>query len=216
MKLPQMPKFGEVFESFSLVLKEYKKSRKYEHTQKCDVIVVYPTGLGEYYQGKTDETNSFLYVPILQRVYADENGLSPILIGKNKLFVVSSEYHGTINLIEMGKIATGITHNSRIRIKVTDSFKKLVSAYWKYQNDVIDIEVSNIPNTIQVNLFNNRWSVSLSAASFLILSTKNLSWLEEPTRIRFLLSCALTGVIGMLIGAFFSFLGSLIFFWWIK
>ena len=216
MKLPSLPKFGDLFESFGLVIKEYKKTRKYENTQKCDVIIVYPTGSGEYYSGRTDETNSFLYVPILQRLYADEYGLSPIQIGKNKMFILSSEYHGTINLIEMGKIATSVTHDSKIKIRVNEQFKKLMNAYWLYQNDIIEIEIKNIPNTVKVNLFNNKWSINLSSASYLIMATKNLSFLEEPTRTKFLLSCALTGMIGMAIGAFFSFMGSLILFWYIK
>lgn len=199
---------------------EYRKTRKYEHSQQCDVLLIYPTGLGEPYQGLTDETNSFLFVPLLMRVYTDTYGLNPILIGGKKLFIVSSMYHGTINLIEAGKITECVTHNAHVKIKVSDKLKHIMHVKWHYDNDVIAFNVKNIPNPIPLHFYDNKWSISFTAQSFLILQTKNLAFLEEVSRRVFILSLAFTGavciIIGMIIGSIITFIGASLLFAFLK
>ena len=205
-----------VFTTFS----EFKKTKKYENSQQCDVLLIYPTGIGEVYRGLTDETNAFLFVPILMRVYTDIDGLHPTIISGKKLFIVSSQYHGTINLIEAGKITECVTHNANVRIKVSSKLKHIMHAKWHYDNDIIEFKIKNIPNPIPLDFYNNKWSISFTAQSFLILQTKNLAFLEEVSRRVFLLSLAFTGaiciIIGMVIGSIITFIGCTILFGWLQ
>lgn len=199
---------------------EFKKTKKYENSQQCDVLLIYPTGAGEVYRGLTDETNAFLFVPILMRVYTDAEGLHPTIISGKKLFIVSSQYHGTINLIEAGKITERVTHNASMRIKVSQKLKHIMNVKWHYDNDIIEFKVKNIPNPIPLDFYNNKWSISFTAQSFLILQTKNLAFLEEVSRRVFLLSLAFTAavsiIIGMIMGIIMTFIGSGLLFAWLK
>jgi hypothetical protein len=194
---------NNLVDSVSTTFFEFRKTRKYVHSLKCDVILCYPTGLAEKYTGLTDEGNNFLIVPILLRIYID---LHPIYIEGVKTFIVSSKYHGTISINTIAKISESFKGNMQLRYTYTEKLYKLLLARFNYNNDVIDCTVKT-SGTMDVSLFDNSLSSDFTAAAFKIISTKALAFLEEVPRRVFILSLCLVGAICLSIGICIGALG---------
>jgi len=188
---------------------EFRKTRKYEHSLECDVILIYPNSLAEKYKGLTDESNSLLVIPLLLRVYQN---LHPVFIEGVKTFFVSSQYHATIDIEKVLSFSHAINENFKVDIKLTEKLRRFLKLKWEYNNDVISIELKNVNSTIDFSLFNNNFSSDFSGQAYKIIQTKSLAFLEETSKRVFILSCVVTGLIGICIGAFFMAIASILIF----
>jgi hypothetical protein len=204
---------GNVKDSVFKTFFEFRKSRKYEHNLSCDVILIYPNSLAEKYQGLTDESNALLIIPLLLRAYRE---LHPIFIEGRKTFFVSSEYHATIDIIKLIKVAESISENFRIDMRYTEKLRKFLRLRWDYDNDIISLNVKNVNGTIDMHLFDNKFSADFSSQAYKIIQTKSLAFLEETSKRVFILSCVISAGIGMAIGAFITVIASILMFLAIK
>lgn len=202
-----------IYDSIEYTLFEWRKSRKYEHTLACDVLLVYPTGMGEWFKGKTDEANTFLWVPLLLRIWED---LHPIIINGRKIFIVSSDYHGTLSMQRLGQVANMLSYDLKVKLKVDERMRRFIDAAWKYRDNIIEWSVENAPGTINPHLFDTKFSQNWTASSFKIMSTRNLSIIDSTERKVFLMSVILAGGFGLVIGAFLMALISLAYFYMLK
>jgi len=209
MKL--IPNFGlwDYYESFKNSFYEFKKSRKYEYNLKADILMVYPNSVGEWYQGLTDEGNTFLVIPMLLRQYKN---LHPVYIEGKRTFIVSSEYHATLNLVLLGKIAERILTDFTVKYKFNEKFKKLMQYKWQYPSECIEFKIKSSPSTIDLTVFNNKYSEDFTLHSYKVGSTKALEFLSEIPRRVFILSLLLALGVGWVIGSFFTFIGSTLFY----
>jgi hypothetical protein len=186
-----------IFDTFYNIFFEFRKSRKHEHSLKCEVLNVQDTGIGEFYTGITDEGNNILLVPMLLRVYFN---LHPILVDGKKLFIVPSKYHGTLNIPELGKMSNALSQNARIKFEMDEKLFRFLQSIWKFNDHVINFEFKHISGTIDTTLFNNNYSSTFSVLVKLIYSTKVLSFLQETPNRVLILACLSCLVFGMFIG----------------
>jgi len=204
---------GNIKDSMFKTFFEYRKTRKYTHSLSCNVILIYPNSLAETYQGLTDESNSLLIIPVLLRVYRN---LHPIYINGIKTFHVSSNYHGTLEIDKLVKVADSIKENFRIDLRYTEKLRRFLKLRWDFDNDIISMDVKNANGTIDMHLFDNDFSSDFSGQAYKIIQTKSLAFLEETPRRVFILSCVISAFIGMGIGAFFMIIASILMFLAIK
>lgn len=204
---------GNIKDSVFKTFFEYRKTRKYTHSLTCNVILIYPNSLAETYQGLTDESNSLLVIPVLLRVYKN---LNPVYIDGQKTFFVSSNYHGTLNIEKLGNVANAIKENFRIDLKYTEKLRRFLKLRWDFDNDIISMDLKDVNGTIDMHLFDNDFSSDFSGQAFKIIQTKSLAFLEETPRRVFILSCVISALIGMGIGAFFMIIASILMFLAIK
>lgn len=208
-------KAQDMLEAFRVSVSEISKTRKYEHISKCDVLLVYPTGIGEWYHGLTDETNSFLFIPILMRMWQD---LHPIMISpQKKLFICSNDNHSTLDLILLGRLAASSCADIRLKWKVNEKLKKILSYRWQYNTDVIEINVKKTPATMDLNLLNiPKYSADFTKFSFSVIQTKAFAFMDDVSNKTIILIAAVAGLFGMVLGGGLSFIAYFIISYYSK
>lgn len=189
--------FRNILDTFYNIFFEFKKTRKYEHSLNCDVILIHSTGLAEKYSGLTDESNNILLVPLLLRIYSN---LKPIYLEGKKTFYIRDKYHGTLNMIKLGEISESIKNNINVSYNISKEFMRYLSYYWQYNSNCFNFKLKHISGTIDTSLYDNEFSSDFTAMSFKIIITKALAFLEETPRRIFILSLIVALVFGMFIG----------------
>lgn len=189
--------FQNSVDTVSRIVFEFKKTRKYEHSLECDILYVHDTGLAEWYKGITDEGNNILIVPLLLRVYFN---LHPIYVDKQKIFICPYEYHGTVNLNELGKVSNALSQNASIELTTDEKLFFFLQTFAKFKNHVLKFKFKHISGTIDTTLFNNNYSSLFSVIVQKVFSSKTLTFLEETPRRVFILSCVLCLFIGICFG----------------
>lgn len=201
-------KTADVIEAVRISGSEIRKSRKYEHTQRCDVLLVHDTGMGEWHHGITDETGDYLFIPMIMRVWTE---LHPVVISpKERIYLVHNNNHCTIDLILLGRIAASVTYDMLIDVKVTQKLKAIMGYRWLYNTDVISVKVKKTPASINPQLFQNKYSASFSRHNFQTLQTKAFSFLDDVSNKTIFLVAAASGLFGIILGAGLMFIGILI------
>ena len=207
MKFP-MPDIWETGRAVKLSFFEFKATRKYKHSLEVDCLYVDENSIGTPYQGMTDEASSFLYVPLLQRVWRN---LHPIHIdGRKRFFILSSRNRNTINIPEIAKRADLITQAFKAKMTVNQMMGEFLKYKWQYADNVIAFEVENCPTTINPTAMDTELDADFTADAFRILQTKNLTFLEDTPRRTLMLSMAIAGLLGMLMGGVMAFIANLI------
>jgi hypothetical protein len=110
----------------------------------------------------------------------------------------------------LAKIFNNIKSKIRIKMQASKAMGRFLQYYWDYRDDIIDMEITSVPSTINPSIFNDKISSSFTSAAFMILSTKMLGFLEETPRRIFILSMCISGLLGMGAGVFFTFIMQLI------
>lgn len=189
---------GKIFDAARFSLSELRKSSKYEHSQKGDILCVYPNGLGEWYPGLNDEQNNLLFSPHMQRVFRKPY---PIEVpGQGKYWITSAENHDTCNITAYGRFAQTIKTDAVLRMRVKGNLAKILHLRWLYPEDVIEFKLTGMITTINPTLYDNKYSHRFSGSSYQFVQTKIMSFLEDVGRTRFLLSCGLVGAICLFLG----------------
>lgn len=184
MEIGKILSMGNWYDSIINGLFELRNTRKTNTSFKCKIILVYSNGMGERYNGYADASNTILFCPILMRIWIN---LRPIYLEGVKTFIVSNEYHETIDVNDIA---------NKVKIKS----EAIIS--WKYLRTWMELKVSGY-NTVNVNLYDNEQSIQWSILSHKILSTKMLDFLSNVANRVFILSCIISGLIG---GVIFSFM----------
>jgi len=205
--------FQNSIDTFSRIFFEFRKTRKYEHSLTCRVLNVQDTGIGEWYSGITDEGNNILIVPLLLRIYFN---LHPILLDGQKIFIIPSKYHGTLNIPELGKMSNALSQNAEMSFEITEKLFKFLQSYWKFNSHTLNFKFKHISGTIDTTLFNNDYSSIFSVIVKQVFSTKCLSFLEETPKRVFILACCLCFVIGICFGTPLGMIISGIILYFIK
>lgn len=190
--------FGKVLDSVRFTLSELRRSNKYEHATKGDILCVYPNGSGEFYRGQTDEPNDLLFSADQQRVYMRPH---PIKVdGQGRYFITSADNHEVCNITAYGKFANAIKTDAILRMKVKGNLAKILALRWRYPEDVIEFKITGATTTIDPTIYDTKYSHRFSGSSYVFVQTKIMSFLEDVTRIRFLLSVGLVGALCLFLG----------------
>lgn len=201
-------RFREVGEAFRISMGEMQKTRRFEHSQKVRVLMVKANGRGEWHEGKTDEGDRLLFIPLLMRVWHSPHKIA--VSGEVRdIVLVHEDWHETLNLYEMGKIALSWSKNVLFTFNPSEKMRRLMGYYWKYRDDVLKFEIKDVKSTIDPQIFKNKYSASFTRFAFNVLQTKAFAFMEEPGHKTIIMIAVIAGLAGMLIGMVGAFIAYL-------
>lgn len=161
------------------ILFEIRNTQKTVNSFKAKIKLKFPNGNIITYFGYTDDSNSFLICPNLRRIWV---GLHPYSEDGIKTFYVSSKSGKTLDLDFLASISESVSYDAVIT--------------WRYLRTWIDLKVSKITGSMDLDLFDNNFGEDFTTQSFTVQSTKQLEFLSEPRRIVFIIAMLVSGLIG--------------------
>jgi hypothetical protein len=204
----KLPKIGETWESIKLALFETAKTTKYKRSLTVPCIYVRPSGVGEEVQGVIGEDQSFLYVPLFQRVWRN---LHPIHLRSGQdMYILSANNASTVNVPYLAKAANACKRDLQLKMKLTERARKMFEFQWEHRDEVVEFVSKDCPSTIDVTALDDEVAEDYTISSYKIISTKNLSFLEEVPKRQMLINMALSAMCGLIAGGFFAFIAALI------
>ena len=190
LNFPFSKTVGNAWQSVSNLFYEVRLVKGYDDSLKCNVMMISDKLHASIYKGITNEAGDLLFIPSMMRVFTDTH---PFYLGGKKMFIVSNEYHGTINMLDAKKRAEALSYS--------------LTADLQKGGVITTIKVKDIDATISPFFFDNEYSLGFSSDSYRILQTKSLEFLSEYSNRQYIMTAIIAALVGMIFGFIMAAMG---------
>lgn len=179
---------GEIFyEMWDGILDGVYQIKTYQNQDKgfkVLVKIIHENHTIETQSGLLSDDNSFLYMPHMKRLFFNPK----IYYEKgSKIAFIPYMSHGDIKFDKL--------------CKVSEAQKTDIMLKWQHGRKWITTEIIKCQSTIDWNLFDNDFSPRFSHLCFDLVNTKILTFLQDMSNVKFLMSLVISGLVGFISGA---------------